>query len=118
MRLLRIMLLIVCGSSLAILHYTAVTYSLYWLLPELDIISHLLGGFVVALAVKISISRFHNGLQVVPTVIGATLMVALAWEAFELITNTAGDPSQLYSVDTATDIGVAVISAFVVALFL
>lgn len=90
---------------LASTHYLSLEFYLYWRYLWLDIPMHALGGLTAALGYlslrdfmpKLSPSWFRLG----PTLV-FTVLVALAWEAFEVFAGIMLDPN--YAADTALDL--------------
>lgn len=104
---------------IGIFQTAAVRLNLYFELPWFDVILHLLGGMWVALAVFL-FYRFGRGEKplaahtVYALLLAAGLAVGIVWEFLEIylrvIFTTAG-----YISDTATDIALDVLGAFIVS---
>lgn len=80
-------LFLTAASILAVAHYIAVTYSLYFLVSWFDIPMHMLGGAVVVLFLfntqwlRITLpNRWH---RITPMLL-CVLIVGLVWELFEI----------------------------------
>ena len=92
-------------SVLAVLHIVALKLFLYWRFPWFDIPMHLFGGAVVALG----IFTLHDLLRSFPArltylipVLLFTIMIALAWEVFQLQIGKPIDDD--YVLDTIIDV--------------
>ncbi len=72
---------------LALLHYLALEFFLYWRFIWIDLVMHFFGGAVVALGC-FTLKDFIRGIPVrflyVVPVISAVLIVSLLWEIFEI----------------------------------
>ena len=81
----------VLATVVALLHYMALSLYLYWTVSWFDILMHLLGGVLIGLiAAFVSYTsgyfhfpREHQG-AVFAMIIGAVLVVGMAWELWEL----------------------------------
>lgn len=76
---------------IAVIHFFASKYSLYWTIDWLDILMHFLGGFLIGLiAVFIFfISGYihypkEHTLVVISSIFGTVLIVGLTWELWEV----------------------------------
>jgi hypothetical protein len=86
---------------IATLHYVSLELYLYWTISWFDILMHFLGGFLVAIFtifILYSYSDFENlkkhKIFLFSLIIGATLVVGLGWELWEIFvgfTNTFRD---------------------------
>ncbi len=79
------------GITVAVLHKIALSLSLYWTVWWFDIPMHFLGGALIALITLFFIydSKFFNfsirkPIVVFAAALGATLVVGLSWELWEL----------------------------------
>lgn len=98
-------LFLVMGSLLAVSHVLALKLSLYWQYLWLDIPMHMLGGLLASLGVFTIYDLYHKFpkrlLLPIPVLL-FVLVVALAWEVYEL---QIGIPVESgYAVDTAIDL--------------
>mgnify|MGYP006914907401 FL=1 len=107
-------LFLISFSMLAVIHVIALELFLYWSISWFDIPVHFLGGSVVALGLftlhdlRIYVKSRH--LRPVPVVF-IVLLVALAWEVFEI---AAGVPIEAnYVIDTLTDISMGILGGLV-----
>jgi len=91
-----------CLSVLiAVLHYAALHLFLYWTVGWFDILMHFLGGFLVAIFTIFILYSYGNfeelkkhKIFLFSLIIGATLVVGLTWELWEIFvgfTNTLKD---------------------------
>ncbi len=110
---------LVLSVLIGAMYVTAIQFSLFYELPWFDVLLHLFGGMWVALAV-FSFYRFGRGEQppvgntVYALLLAAGLAVGIAWEFLEIYMKVIFDTSQYIS-DTATDITLDVLGAFIVA---
>lgn len=88
---------------IAVVHYLALNFYLYWTIGWLDILVHFLGGFLIGLFViffAVSYSKLENlgkyKIIIFSLVIGITLAVGLLWELWEVFVGFT---------DTLTDLG-------------
>ena len=100
---------------LAVLHYFALEFFLYWKFVWIDLLMHFFGGAVVALGcftVKDFIREIPVRLLYVVPVMSAVLMVALLWELFEIYIGVpAFEPG--FGVDAMLDIISALVGGFI-----
>jgi hypothetical protein len=107
-------LFILTGSILAIGHAVSLKFFLYWQYLWLDIPMHTLGGMVVALGI-FTIYDFRPNLPMrlllpIPVLL-LVILVALAWEVFELM---IGIPIEAnYGIDTAIDLIVGILGGVI-----
>lgn len=99
-------MLLISASVLAVIHYLAIELYLYWIYPWFDMITHSLGGVVVALG-YMSVRDFFPSVGLVwqkfiPTML-FVLAVAFAWELFEIWAGIPLDEPD-YLLDTITDL--------------
>jgi hypothetical protein len=95
-------------AVIALLHYFALSYFLYWTVDWFDILMHFLGGFWVAIVAAYLIYFFSStkddnyGVKYIKehkilfflSLVGATLIVGLTWELWEVFvgfTDTLND---------------------------
>ena len=86
---------------IAVFHYIALQYFLYWTVDWFDILMHFLGGFLISIFVIFilySYSDFENlkkhKIFLFVLITGLTLAVGLGWELWEVfvgLTNTLKD---------------------------
>jgi hypothetical protein len=94
---------------LAVLHFSALTFFLYWRFPWFDLITHFLGGAVIGLGALwlVQVYEIHTGLPLsnhvrLAVVVICALGIGGAWEVFEL-TFKLFDPDN-YAFDTSIDL--------------
>lgn len=96
---------LIASSVLLVVHVLCLKLYLYWLFSWIDIPVHILGGSVVALGVftayDLRLPLPQRWLAFVPVFL-FVLVVALAWEVFEIETGIKIDTN--YVADTLTDI--------------
>ncbi len=92
---------LVVVAFLGVLHVGALSYSLYWQYPWLDVLSHFLGGLWVALALLWLAYRFGIHPRAFHLFLGV-LAVGLAWEVFEVAAGIPRESNWLF--DTAIDL--------------
>ncbi len=108
---------ILCLITLSVLagaHVLALEFFLYWKFWWFDIVMHFLGGIVIALGIfTLYDLRFPlpQRLKALVPVLMCTLIIALAWELFELLAGSV--PLFDYYFDTGLDIVMALIGATV-----
>lgn len=103
-------LFVIASSILAVTHILALQFYLYWQFPWFDVPMHFLGGIVVALGVftayDFRLPLPKRWLRLFP-VVAAVLMVALAWEYYEIL---IGIPiEENHKIDTAIDLVLGVL---------
>ncbi len=92
------------------LHFTALKFFLYWVLPWFDLLVHFIAGFLVALMgvwFFIYIARMHawvcfSSKNILHTVLFSVFIIGVGWEVFEFLEGLR--VAQNYAVDTATDL--------------
>lgn len=105
-------LLALLGLVIALFQFLANEYYLYWEWWWADILMHFLGGFFIAGSVLWFI-RFEVpvGLRarvpVFVTTFALTLLVGIAWEVFEYLTDSASAIN--YTLDTTLDLAMDVV---------
>lgn len=83
--------IIILAILVAVLHYLALTFYLYWTLDWYDIIMHFLGGVVIALLAMFffyisgyfNFPKEHLG-SIFAMTLGSVLLIGLLWELWEL----------------------------------
>lgn len=89
------LLLEVAGLAIviALLHYLALTFSLYWTVWWFDIVMHFLGGFFVAafslylvFVMRLIKMPVEDRVMFAFVAIGAVVVIGLGWELWELLT--------------------------------
>lgn len=101
-------------SVLAVLHYVALEFSLYWRFAWFDIFMHFFGGAVVALGfftLKDFIHSIPDRLQYFVPIISGVIVAALSWELFEIM---IGIPAWVpgYGFDTVIDLIMGTLGGF------
>ncbi|MBP9668666.1 MAG: hypothetical protein KBE09_00045 [Candidatus Pacebacteria bacterium] len=97
-------------AILGALHVGALSYSLYWQYPWLDVLSHFLGGLWVALALLWIAHRFGVAVRGFYVFLGV-LVVGLGWEVFEVVAGIPRESNWLF--DTAIDLIMDLLGALV-----
>lgn len=72
--------------TLAGIHILAMKFFLYWIFPWFDVLTHFLGGIVVALGYQSFLDRRVTASSVwrrLPGTLVAVLVVSISWEIFE-----------------------------------
>ena len=107
----------------AILHFVALNFYLYWSYWWFDILVHFLGGFWIGLSALwlIFFSGFTDKESAGFTAyfliaIVASIIVGLGWEVFETVAKIAADPT-VYWKDTLTDLALDIIGGMLAALY-
>ena len=94
-------------STLAIIHFVALEFYLYWMYFWFDMLMHFLGGISVAFGVStlpffnINIPQRFNNLG---TYILVVLIVGILWEVFELANGISIVGDDNFVLDTFTDL--------------
>jgi len=102
---LPVIFLLIASAILAVVHWSALTLSLYWQYLWLDVPMHALGGAVVALipfalvTLRVRISERFVGY--IPVLI-LVLIFGIVWEVFEY--NTGVSFAYNYTLDTFFDL--------------
>lgn len=108
------------GLLIALFQFLANEYYLYWEWWWADIVMHFLGGFFIAggalwfLRFEVPVG-FRARVPVFVTTLLLTLLVGIAWEVFEYVTDSAGAIN--YTLDTTLDIAmdlVGMLAAYVI----
>jgi hypothetical protein len=92
---------------LALVHFLAIEFYLYWTYLWLDMPMHLLGGFCVALGVSIlSLFRIHlpPHFQTLRWYVIVVLVVGIAWEIFEYVNGISLVEGEVFVIDTVIDL--------------
>ncbi|OGG47978.1 hypothetical protein A3D66_02800 [Candidatus Kaiserbacteria bacterium RIFCSPHIGHO2_02_FULL_50_9] len=95
-------------AIIAVLHFFATYYGLYWTVRWFDTPMHFLGGMMVALFVSWvgmragMLARMTSGKRRFFLIIGATAIVGVLWELFELSISLRQEPGYLF--DTLQDL--------------
>jgi hypothetical protein len=100
-------------TMLAVLHTTALMFSLYFVYLWLDIPMHILGGATVALGYqsRFLLSRYAHRLSFgLCATLGAVLLVGILWELYEF---SVGPLLNGYILDTALDIVMDICGALI-----
>jgi hypothetical protein len=95
----------------ALLQWYGVEYSFYWTTWWWDIFAHLGGGLTIGFWLAAVSSRYRlppAWARIV--IIGGVLLVAIAWELWELVEGVAGGPGG-YWIDTTKDLFDGVLGA-------
>ena len=99
-------------SVLAVIHYIALQFFLYWKFWWFDIIMHGLGGAAIALGIY-TLYDLRFGLperlrNLIPILL-FTMVIALLWEIFEIYIGIPIEDN--YEVDTIVDLLMALVGA-------
>jgi len=97
MRLVWLSCALIISAGLAVLHYYALTESLYWYYVWLDVPVHFIGGLAVAMLLIGVLKVFRPWVFLV----GMAAVVA-GWELFELAIHTTRETNFVF--DTALDL--------------
>lgn len=97
-------LFLISFSTLAAIHYLALSLYLYWSVSWFDIPMHLFGGAVVALGIFTlrDIRLIPVSWLTLTRTIGFVFLVALLWEVFEFTTGMRLEAN--YEIDTIIDL--------------
>jgi len=95
---------------IAVVHWVATIHHLYFLVANLDMVMHFLGGLLISLIVLsllfvrglFGFAHTHHGVVIVATLVGV-LMVGLGWELFEVFFDLTAI-TRIDMVDTISDI--------------
>lgn len=97
---------LIAASVLAVTNYLAIELYLYWYYPWMDLLTHALGGAVVALGIFCLNDfwpRLPKRFQSFTSVMSFVVVVAVFWELFEIWAGISiGTPG--YAVDTVLDL--------------
>ena len=109
--------------TIALFHYIATIYHLYWIFIWTDIFVHFVGGLWIALA-SFWIFRFWcmNDTDTKPlytwlVMVGSTLVIGITWEIFEYYFDII-QYSDSYPLDTFLDVSVGVLGSAAGFIFL
>ncbi|PIP87149.1 hypothetical protein COW81_01880 [Candidatus Campbellbacteria bacterium CG22_combo_CG10-13_8_21_14_all_36_13] len=98
----------ISASALLFLHQFALIYYWYWLYWWFDILTHFIGGFVLAsLFAYVYIFGVHKNIDRVNVFILIfllTLFLGLVWELFEVVIKSTGVFEPDYTIDTFSDL--------------
>ncbi len=103
-------LILLTAIVVVTLHFTALKYFLYWVLPWFDLLVHFLAGFLVALMgvwFFVYVARMRTRVclssrSILYTVLLSVFVIGIGWEVFEYLEGLRA--AQDYAVDTATDL--------------
>ncbi len=113
-------LILFSAIVLAVYNTFTLKYHLFYISPLLDIPSHLLGGFVVALVIAlVAFNSFKERKDVHLNFLlffGA-LAVGILWEIFEVKFNISYPEKRGYRLDTISDLVCDIVGAFVAYLY-
>jgi hypothetical protein len=100
---------------LAVLHYAAVVFYLYWVYWWFDIMMHFLGGISIGLFLY---WFFYRSAIVSPPrmsfwafIVGGTILIGVAWEIFEYVMHFTYTSRESYVLDTSLDLLMDVLGA-------
>ncbi|PIR82793.1 hypothetical protein COU20_00495 [Candidatus Kaiserbacteria bacterium CG10_big_fil_rev_8_21_14_0_10_59_10] len=113
--LARILLLsqLIVLAALALLHFSALEFHLYWRYVWLDAGVHFLGGMWASFLAAWLMTLSGRGISLVICV-SAALLLGVAWELFEVFTGMPREAN--YAFDTAVDLLMDVVGGAVGAL--
>lgn len=97
MRLVWLLCALLLSAGLAVLHYLALTQSLYWYYVWLDVPVHFLGGLAIGMLVIAVLHVFRPWVFLI-----AIVGVLVGWELFELVIHTTREINFYF--DTALDV--------------
>lgn len=88
---------------LFIVNFVAIKFSWYYFFSELDIFSHLLGGFLIFILLQILFEnlKFKSNFKILLIFM---LSVTIFWEFAELLFKTRSEINLLYFFDSVSDI--------------
>jgi len=99
---------VIAGLATSLLHYSAVTFYLYWTYQGFDKVVHFVAGAFVGFVFSwIYLNIYDQNQRVRPAifVILSVMLAGLGWELFEVLAKTTSVlPSHSYFVDTITDL--------------
>jgi len=95
---------------IAVLHFAALEFYLYWVFPWFDVLMHFLGGLLVALigiwsliyVVRTRVWICFSHRNILYTAVGTAIVVGVGWEIFEYINGLRVEHN--YALDTITDL--------------
>lgn len=99
---------IILGLSalIAVLHFIALEFFLYWIFPWFDLLMHFAGGFLVACIGLWGLSRVHKSVlskrQALITTLSVVIIVGVGWELFEYLAGLTRKDE--YVLDTTGDL--------------
>lgn len=100
---------------LAVLHYAAVVFYLYWSYGWFDNLMHFIGGISIGLFLY---WFFYRSNIVSPprllswvTIIGGTIVIGAGWEVFEYVMHFTYTSKESYVLDTSLDLLMDIIGA-------
>jgi len=106
MRLLLILLLV--SGLLLFFHWAGITYTLYWVFAWYDLLTHFLGGVVLALSLAV-FGKYKGYEPPFSHLLIFAFGVGIIWELFEL---WAGIPREAgFLLDTTIDLGMDMLGA-------
>lgn len=117
-----ILFFLLLSAGIGILQIVAVRFSLYYALPWLDVLMHVLGGawiasiaFVLA-SLLIKEEGFLRGYLLLSFL--SALFIAISWERLELYFDLNQIPGSLYWPDTLADVGLGIVGSLFAALLI
>jgi hypothetical protein len=98
-------------AFIAIVHISALSFSLYWRFEWLDLVIHFLAGMWVALFSLwfLNYLKFDTS-NVIVKVLIAVLAISIGWEIFELLAGIPREDNFLF--DTSLDLAMDAVGAF------
>ncbi|HEY4511413.1 MAG TPA: hypothetical protein VJH55_01085 [Candidatus Paceibacterota bacterium] len=101
---------------IAVLHYAAIVFYLYWAYWWFDIMMHVLGGMAVGLLLYWFLYR--SAIVSIPrlpswgVVLVGTIVVGVGWEIFEYVIHLTYTNKESYVFDTSVDLLMDVVGAY------
>lgn len=106
-------IIFILATIVASLHALFLNFDLYWMFWWSDMVTHFFGGLLVSITF---LWLFSNKQRVVYSktkmfilTIVTILIVSFLWEIFEFVTGSSFVAEEIYPIDTAIDLGMAVI---------
>ncbi len=121
-RLTLLAMLLVTSFALMWFHTQALENFWYWIYPWFDILTHFIGGVVVAFAMVIMYLYYPLGTRILNEKVLKTLtvvyvlVVGVLWEVFEVLIRSTGPQEEHYFIDTISDLFVDVSGGLLVYL--
>jgi hypothetical protein len=103
-------------GTLAVLHWLALSWSLYWRWEWVDLAMHGFGGAVAALGlftVRDFLPRLPERLEYVVPIMSGVIIIALLWELFEIFVVGIPLDTPGIVIDTVLDLVLGIIGGFV-----
>ncbi|HEY4512106.1 MAG TPA: hypothetical protein VJH63_00400 [Candidatus Paceibacterota bacterium] len=120
MRTPLLFLTLIFSALLFVIDQIALKYNLYFSTPWADIVTHILGGAIIAgLAIYFSNRKTSTNLysKRIWPILGCSLFVGIFWEILEASTGMTSTGDKGYAIDTASDLFFDIFGSYLMYIF-